>query len=596
MDSVINNRKPKYKLIDLFAGAGGLSNGFIQTGKFEVLGAVEINKSAAKTYVENHNKNEDLIIKSGNSGMSDVSKIDFANFILEKKTSGDEIVVIGGPPCQGFSNANRQKNYLISGNNQLVKQYVRAIDEIKPTAFLLENVRSMKSDVHKFFVTEHIEDTIYSYSSLKHLKQITKNSKEGLNRLIKDDTITLVETKYSFLKDIFEGIYHQEELDPIIENKIYISRLRSIERKTNKLQSIKLLTTKEKNETTQLIEYLENKVEKDPLIKQLKIDVIISSAITILKLVVKQEVDKENIINTIGPLMDLNTFLLHYKELIEEKIIFLKPLDIKQMKEKVSVIAKVKSYNIVEYLKTVFTFYDYKIDDNVLDASFFGVPQRRKRFMVLGVRKDKVKVNKVKLPTQLNCIMTPYTVFDAISDLEKISPQKELKNYIPSSYIKGKKLSPLQSYFRKYNNRIYNHISTNSRDLSLKRFEAIKKDGGKNFHSLSDDLKTTYTNSERTQNTIYLRLNYHEPSPTVVNVRKSMWNHPKNAVALSIREAARLQSFRDGYIFYGTKDQQYQQVGNAVPPLLARGVSEQLLNIIGEKALITIEEEFSEKQ
>ena len=73
-----------------------------------------------------------------------------------------------------------------------------------------------------------------------------------------------------------------------------------------------------------------------------------------------------------------------------------------------------------------------------------------------------------------------------------------------------------------------------------------------------------------------------------------MWNHPKNAVSLSIREAARLQSFRDNFVFHGTKDQQYQQIGNAVPPLLARAVAEKMLELLGEKPAHSIQEEFNE--
>lgn len=65
---------------------------------------------------------------------------------------------------------------------------------------------------------------------------------------------------------------------------------------------------------------------------------------------------------------------------------------------------------------------------------------------------------------------------------------------------------------------------------------AIKQGG--NFHSLPPELKATYSDAERTQNTIYLRLKYDEPSGTVVNVRKSMWIHPVKHRALSIREAA----------------------------------------------------------
>lgn len=75
-------------------------------------------------------------------------------------------------------------------------------------------------------------------------------------------------------------------------------------------------------------------------------------------------------------------------------------------------------------------------------------------------------------------------------------------------------------------------------------------------------------------------LEYDEPSGTVVNVRKSMWIHPVKNRAISIREAARLQSFPDSFVFYGSKDKQYQQVGNAVPPIMAKAIAEKLATIL----------------
>jgi DNA (cytosine-5)-methyltransferase 1 len=66
-----------------------------------------------------------------------------------------------------------------------------------------------------------------------------------------------------------------------------------------------------------------------------------------------------------------------------------------------------------------------------------------------------------------------------------------------------------------------------------------------------------------------------------MNVRKSMWIHPILNRALSIREAARLQSFPDSFIFHGRKNSQYQQVGNAVPPLLGQAIAECLLEQLG---------------
>lgn len=124
-----------------------------------------------------------------------------------------------------------------------------------------------------------------------------------------------------------------------------------------------------------------------------------------------------------------------------------------------------------------------------------------------------------------------------------------------------------------------NHIITKTTDTAMERFRALKQ--GENFHSLKESLKTnTYTDATRTQNTIYLRLNYDEPSGTVVNVRKSMWIHPTLDRAISVREAARLQTFPDSFVFCGSKDKQYQQVGNAVPPIMAKSIAKKLAQIL----------------
>lgn len=111
-----------YKVIDLFAGAGGLSLGFMQTGRFEIVAAAENNPGARKTYKRNH-KLARLY--------PDVRTIDYTEL---EESCGEIDVVIGGPPCQGFSNANRQHTTIISMNNRLVKEYVRAVRELEPKA------------------------------------------------------------------------------------------------------------------------------------------------------------------------------------------------------------------------------------------------------------------------------------------------------------------------------------------------------------------------------------------------------------------------------------------------------------------------------
>lgn len=130
------------KTIDLFAGAGGLSYGFESTGEFLIVAAAENNKNARKTYIENHKGRNDIRM------ITDVRGYDFS--ALASEFDGID-VVIGGPPCQGFSNANRQKNHIISMNNSLVKEYFRAIREIRPKAFVMENVSMLSSETHRFY-------------------------------------------------------------------------------------------------------------------------------------------------------------------------------------------------------------------------------------------------------------------------------------------------------------------------------------------------------------------------------------------------------------------------------------------------------------
>ena len=117
------------KTIDLFAGAGGLSLVFKQTGPFRLVAAAEIKEYARETYRHNiPDPGEEFVF------IENVVGYDFKS--LSRRFDGID-VVIGGPPCQGFSNANRQKTNLISMNNALVKEYFRAIKEIKPRAFVM---------------------------------------------------------------------------------------------------------------------------------------------------------------------------------------------------------------------------------------------------------------------------------------------------------------------------------------------------------------------------------------------------------------------------------------------------------------------------
>jgi DNA (cytosine-5)-methyltransferase 1 len=262
------------------------------------------------------------------------------------------------------------------------------------------------------------------------------------------------------------------------------------------------------------------------------------------------------------------------KELKDNNII------VDKFDSKHGVYAHVKSYAVLDYIKGILGSeqYKYKIESEVLNAASFGAPQKRMRFIIVGVKNRGNR--SFGLPGAAFPSESYRTVRDAIGDLEDIEPVYEVTDLslpIPTVNLNPESLA----CSLRNTNVLYNHVITQSTEIALKRFAALKE--GQNFHNLKTEMKEdTYTNVERTQKTIYLRLKYDEPSGTVVNVRKSMWIHPTIDRAISIREAARLQTFPDSFIFVGRKNAQYQQVGNAVPPILANAIAEKVLELLSE--------------
>ena len=118
-----------------------------------------------------------------------------------------------------------------------------------------------------------------------------------------------------------------------------------------------------------------------------------------------------------------------------------------------------------------------------------------------------------------------------------------------------------------------NYVSRN-RDYVLERYKHIKQ--GQNWKAIPDDLMKNYADKNNCHSGIYKRLDSKKPSVVISNYRKNMLIHPFENRGLSVREAARLQSFPDTFIFEGTLMYMQQQIGNAVPPLLAKALFEQI--------------------
>ena len=118
-----------------------------------------------------------------------------------------------------------------------------------------------------------------------------------------------------------------------------------------------------------------------------------------------------------------------------------------------------------------------------------------------------------------------------------------------------------------------NYVSCNA-DYVVERYKYIKQ--GQNWAAIPSELMQNYKDRNNCHSGIYKRLTSNKPSVVISNYRKNMLIHPWADRGLSVREAARLQSFPDIFIFKGTLMDIQQQIGNAVPPLLAKSVFKQL--------------------
>ena len=202
----------------------------------------------------------------------------------------------------------------------------------------------------------------------------------------------------------------------------------------------------------------------------------------------------------------------------------------------------------------------YTTSYSVLCASDFGVPQVRSRFFLIASRHGQF----VGMPQRMTRKFV--TVRQAIADLPSL-PNGASNDYLPYPY---KPRSNYAKAMRNGNAECAGHLVTNNALHILNRYTHIPQGG--NWEDIPEKYMANYTDRTRCHTGIYRRLREDRPSVVLGNYRKNMLIHPWEDRGLSVREAARLQSFPDSYVFRGSIGFQQQQVGNAVSPLLAKAV------------------------
>ena len=354
----------KYKVIDLFAGVGGMSLGFEMAG-FDVVLANEYDKDIATAYKKNHSSTKMI--------NEDITKLDLQSVFEQYKGNID--VIIGGPPCQGFSQKGKRKT-IHDERNFLFKYYVKVVDLVKPQYFVMENVPN--------------------------------------------------------------------------------------------------LLTAEKG---------------------------------------------------------------YFKREIEE----------------------------------LFSKMGYILDAGVLNAADYGVPQNRRRAVIIGKKTNEERVNLLPKP-----INKKVSVWDAISDLAYLNSGEgdEIQDY------KFEARSEYQKKMRMNSNKLLNHKATNHSKLALERLALVPPEQGKEClpeeHLTKSIYSGTWCRMQKDDVSVTITTRFDTPS-------SGRFTHPYLNRAITVREAARIQSFPDTFEFVGPKVSQMKQVGNAVPPLLANKIADSILNDMHQK-------------
>lgn len=238
---------------------------------------------------------------------------------------------------------------------------------------------------------------------------------------------------------------------------------------------------------------------------------------------------------------------------------------------------------VVNEIKKDFSEIGYTVQYKLLNALNYGVPQKRLRLFFMGFKKELNIEPSFPNPThegngleqkRLSNLEKTLTVKDAIFDL----PFLESGDGIEEANYPEVERTKYQKKMKINCEKLYNHIAPNHNKYMIERIKRVPQGGNHNNLPKEYQLESGYPN-------IYGRLSWDKPADTITAncgcvSAPGRFIHPQNNRAITVREAARLQSFEDCFRFYGSKNSMYKQVGNAVPPQLAESLAKHIAEVI----------------
>lgn len=285
---------------------------------------------------------------------------------------------------------------------------------------------------------------------------------------------------------------------------------------------------------------------------------------TILQVVGDQDIDlmvvcapcqpfsSQNNIKNSDERMDLILQASRFAEILKPKLIFF---------ENVKGIIASKHSGIIKTLKIDLKKLGYKywLGPISVDAADYGVPQRRQRCIMMVTNEKKTLPT---LPNPTSPKGQRITVKDAIGDLPSLSSGEVSEN-----------------------DRL--HFARKHKPIALRRFAYIKKDGGSRF-DLPPDLELNCHKGHKGHPDVYGRMTWNDVAPTLTtgctDVTRGRFLHPRDDRAITIREAARLQTFPDNHQYEGCPSEIARQIGNAVPVEFVRTIGHAIAESLRESS------------
>jgi len=424
VEEVLHPYKKTITFIDLFAGAGGFSEGLLQASDdkkiFDFILASDINENCELTHIARYNHQLGLNTKFLRKDITDPDYMETLLVELEGKRID---VICGGPPCQSFSLAGRRKKF--DEKDTLFSNYLTVIKAFKPKYFVMENVKGILT---------------------KEKGKIKELILKEINSILDIDALPLL---INFVENVKNNNSTTKSLLPYIVERIKLEQFQRKDKYSLKQEYIKNIEARFKSLTPKMVDYKQSKTDinintirhglallkRDKSFKVIKHSIIKEIGVSFLD---NDEfidyfnqflfnIEPENIINKIkysfSKLDEGSVFEEEISQIITALNIYIQPLDdcIEILKGLCNDQQTLELQKILDQIRL------YRIDDPlILNASDYGVPQNRERVIFIGCRKDQKLIKEIPSTVKQK---EKVSVFEALYDLNFVENNQEVHDY-----------------------------------------------------------------------------------------------------------------------------------------------------------------------